>query len=78
MKSECKDLENELVRFPDSSNDDTSDATAYQSDIARPAGTERPRDVRPEPMINTAYGKVKPAYEEEFVEEGPQYPYIGI
>lgn len=78
LKNECKDLENELVRFPDSPNDDTSDATAYQSDIARPAGTERPRDIRLEPVINTAYGKVKPAYEEEFVEEGPQYPYIGI
>lgn len=78
LQGECKDLENELVRFPDADHDDTSDATAYQSDIARPAGTEKPRDPRPERLIDTPYGKVKPAYEDEFVDEGPQYPDIGI
>lgn len=78
LQGECKDLENELVRFPESSHDDTSDATAYQSDIARPAGTEKPRDARPERVIETPYGKVKPAYEDELVDEGPQYPDIGI
>jgi 5S rRNA maturation endonuclease (ribonuclease M5) len=78
LQGECKDLENELVRFPDSSHDDTSDATAYQSDIARPAGTEKPREARPERVIDTPYGKVKPAYEDELVDEGPQYPDIGI
>ncbi len=78
LEGECKDLENELIRFPDSPFDDTSDATAYQSDIARPAGTEKPRDPRPERVIDTPYGKVKPAYEDEFMDEGPQYPDIGI
>lgn len=78
LKGECKDLENELVRFPDADHDDTGDATAYQSDIARPAGTEKPREARPERVIDTPYGKVKPAYEEELVDEGPQYPDIGI
>ncbi len=60
LQGECRDLENELMRFPESPHDDTSDATAYQSDIARPAGTEKPRDIRPEPLatIDTAYGRV--------------------
>ncbi len=74
LQGECKDLENELMRFPDADHDDTSDATAYQSDIARPAGTEKPRDTRPEPVIDTAYGKVRP----DFYDESPQYPDIGI
>lgn len=78
LEKECKDLENELVRFPSSEHDDTSDATAYQSDIAKPAGIETPRDPRPEPTVNTAYGKVKPAYEDEIDDIGPQYPDIGI
>jgi hypothetical protein len=66
------------MRFPEAPNDDTSDATAYQSDIARPAGTEKPRDIRPERVIDTAYGKIKPAYEDEEDDIGPQYPDIGI
>lgn len=78
LEKECKDLENELVRFPSAEHDDTSDATAYQSDIARPAGVETPRDPRPEPTVDTAYGKVKPAYEDEVDDLGPQYPDIGI
>lgn len=78
LQGECKDLENELVRFPDADHDDISDATAYQSDIARPAGTEKLRDPRPERLVDTPYGKVKPAYEDELVDEGPQYPDIGI
>ncbi len=78
LKGECADLENELVRFPSAEHDDTSDATAYQSDIARPAGTEKPRDPRPEPTVQTAYGKVKPAYEDELVDDSPQFPDIGI
>ncbi len=66
------------MRFPESEYDDTSDAAAYQSDIARPGGAEKPRDARPEPMIDTAYGKVRATFEEDFYEEGPQYPDIGI
>ena len=31
----CSDLENELVRFPASTHDDVSDATAYQVQIAK-------------------------------------------
>lgn len=78
LQGECNDLENELIRFPDAEHDDTSDATAYQSDIARPAGTEKPRDPRPERVVETAYGRVKPAYEDEMDDLGPQYPDIGI
>jgi hypothetical protein len=78
LEGECKDLENELMRFPDAPHDDTSDAAAYQSDIARPAGTERPRDVQTGPLIDTPYGKVKPAYDDEWPDEGPQFPDIGI
>jgi len=78
LEGECKDLENELIRFPDAPYDDTGDATAYQSDIARPAGTERPRDVIPERVIDTAYGKVTPGYDDEYDVLEPQYPDIGI
>jgi hypothetical protein len=35
IKGECKDLEEELMTFPHSINDDVSDATAYQSQIAQ-------------------------------------------
>ena len=80
LEGECKELENELMRFPDAPHDDISDATAYQSDIARPAGVERARDERLEkPMIDTAYGRMKSAYEEdETYDSGPQFPDIGI
>lgn len=78
LQNECNDLENELMRFPDSPHDDISDATAYQSDIARPAGKERPRDIYTDTLIDTPYGRVKPAYEEELVDLPPQYPDIGI
>lgn len=78
LENECKDLEHELIRFPNAEHDDTGDATAYQSDIAKPAGTERPRDPRPEPLVSTPYGRVKSAYEDEAEELPPQYPYIGI
>jgi hypothetical protein len=78
LQGECKDFENELVRFPDADHDDTSDATAYQSDIARPAGTESRVISRPDRVVETPYGKVKPAYEDDFVDEGPQFPDIGI
>ena len=81
LEGECKDLENELIRFPDAPHDDMSDATAYQSDIARPAGIEKSRDPRPIPLplVETAYGKVtRPTYEDEMYELPPQYPDIGI
>ncbi len=32
----CKDLEDELIRFPKAAHDDVSDATAYQSQVAEP------------------------------------------
>ncbi len=78
LEGECKDLENELVRFPDAPFDDTSDATAYQSDIARPAGSEPKREPQPERLIETAYGKIKSAYEDDIDFPEPQYPDIGI
>lgn len=34
----CTDLEYELLRFPESENDDCSDSAAYQSDVARAPG----------------------------------------
>ena len=34
VKDECRDLEEELLRFPKARNDDVSDATAYQLQIA--------------------------------------------
>ena len=35
IKGECRDLEEELLSFPQAIHDDVSDATAYQSQIAR-------------------------------------------
>ncbi|RLI72274.1 MAG: hypothetical protein DRP02_02350 [Candidatus Gerdarchaeota archaeon] len=35
IEEECKDLEGELLRFPSSKNDDTSDSAAYQEQIAK-------------------------------------------
>lgn len=35
IKGECKDLEDELLNFPQAINDDVSDATAYQLQIAK-------------------------------------------
>jgi len=35
LKGECRDLEEELLNFPQAIHDDVSDATAYQSQIAR-------------------------------------------
>jgi hypothetical protein len=78
LEKECKDLEDELMRFPEAPHDDVSDAAAYQSDIARPAVIERPREPRSEPVVNTPYGKIKSAYEDEEAEVGPQFPDIGI
>ncbi|MFH1052765.1 MAG: terminase family protein [bacterium] len=40
IKDECNDLENELLTFPRSLNDDTSDATAYQLQLAEEYGTD--------------------------------------
>jgi len=40
IEGECDDLENELLRFPISNNDDCSDATAYQDQVARPPHEE--------------------------------------
>lgn len=37
IDDECVDLETELLRFPKAKNDDLSDATAYQSQLAEPA-----------------------------------------
>ena len=79
LEGECKDLENELIRFPEAPYDDTSDAAAYQSDIARPAGNEPKREVQqPERLIDTAYGKIRSAYEDDIDFPDPQYPDIGI
>lgn len=36
IKGECKDLEEELLRFPKSVHDDVMDSAAYQSQIAEP------------------------------------------
>ena len=39
--NQCIDLEGELLSFPKSPNDDTSDSAAYQSEIAQaPSGSE--------------------------------------
>jgi phage terminase large subunit-like protein len=35
IDGECKDLEGELLRFPNSTNDDCSDATAYQTQVVK-------------------------------------------
>jgi hypothetical protein len=35
LKGECRDLENELLTFPQAIHDDVSDATAYQLQIAQ-------------------------------------------
>ncbi len=39
IKGECRDLENELVRFPSSRHDDVMDATAYQIQLAEAPNT---------------------------------------
>ena len=39
ITGECRDLEEELIRFPKAKNDDVSDATAYQLQVA-----ERPEE----------------------------------
>ncbi|HOH62085.1 MAG TPA: hypothetical protein PK698_06415 [Bacilli bacterium] len=58
VENECLDLENELLRFPNSQNDDCSDASAYQSDIARPFS----KDERAKVVENI---KIRSAYEED-------------
>lgn len=42
IKGECRDLEEELLNFPQAMNDDVSDATAYQLQIAK-----KPFDMTP-------------------------------
>lgn len=58
-KNESSDLENELLRFPNAQHDDCSDATAYQSDIAKAPGQieEVKEEVRKTP--NDAYQRTK-------------------
>lgn len=44
--NQCQDLEEELLAFPKSPNDDTSDSAAYQVEIAQPpAGGRQDQDV---------------------------------
>lgn len=78
IEGECADLEGELIRFPHAEHDDCSDATAYQSDIAKPAGVEKPREDVPVSVPNDPFQRVRSAYEEEIDDLGPQYPDIGI
>jgi hypothetical protein len=45
-ENQCKDLEEELLSFPKSPNDDTSDSAAYQSEMAQPpAGVQEARQL---------------------------------
>jgi hypothetical protein len=45
--NECTDLEDELLSFPKSPNDDTSDSTAYQVEVGQPpAGVEQAHQVQ--------------------------------
>ena len=41
LTNECNDLEGELLRYPKSPFDDTSDSASYQADIAKPPGAEQ-------------------------------------
>ena len=41
--NQCTDLEEELLSFPKSPNDDTSDSAAYRSELAHPPAEERAR-----------------------------------
>jgi hypothetical protein len=42
-QNQCKDLEDELLSFPKSINDDASDSAAYQVEIAQPPGNVQDR-----------------------------------
>lgn len=65
-KNECADLENELLRFPNSQHDDCSDATAYQQDIAKAPGSDEKVEQEVQKTPNAPYQRIKKsAYEEE-------------
>ena len=72
IEGECKDLEDELIRYPKAKNDDCSDATAYQADIAHApfAITDKPYEGQNPFRVNTAPKEVE--------EYEPQYSEIGI
>ena len=55
LEGECKDLENELLTFPKSINDDTMDSEAYQNDIAERPGGE-PYQQKPYQPLYTNLG----------------------
>lgn len=78
IEGECVALEDELVRFPNAEHDDCGDATAYQSDIAKPAGVEKQREDTPVTTQHDPFQRVRSAYEDEPDDLGPQFPDIGI
>src|SRR5262249_23284648 len=49
IEGECKDLEEELLTFPKSINDDVMDSEAYQLQIAAPPDPESPMPDYEEP-----------------------------
>lgn len=76
-KNECSDLENELLRYPNSQHDDCSDATAYQSDIAKTPGTEQRDEQEVKKTPKDPYQRIKKsAYEDEI--EDIHNPYADI
>lgn len=75
--NECADLENELLRFPNSQHDDCSDATAYQQDIAKTPGKEESKEETTQKTPKDPYQRVKrSAYEDEI--EDIHNPYADI
>lgn len=75
--NECADLENELLRFPNAQHDDCSDASAYQSDIAKTPGMEEKPEEVTQKTPNAPFQRVKrSAYEDEI--EDIHNPYAEI
>lgn len=75
--NECADLENELLRFPNSQHDDCSDASAYQSDIAKAPGVEEKPEEITQKTPKAPFQRVKrSAYEDEI--EDIHNPYAEI
>lgn len=75
--NECAALENELLRFPNSQHDDCSDATAYQSDIAKAPGTVESQEEIVKSTPNAPFQRIKrSAYEDEI--EDIHNPYADI
>ena len=55
IKGECRDLESELLNFPQAVNDDVSDATAYQLQLAhKPFEVDIYKQLYAEPIKNPA------------------------